>query len=165
MRSAECGIGDGHSPPQARSRIIGSRHIPFPIPTAGRLDQIVAANPWLQLWGEAVPRVIKRVSIIVNVRCDRTGLWYDAVSSLATCCWPVVGRRSPRKTSTMTEGTNCRPHPSGVGPSRRETRAWWCGSLTNLAAALPFGGPAVVCGVIRRTAVGKVSYPSQEGYA
>src|SRR5208337_4948901 len=31
------------------------------------------------------PRVIKRVSIIVNVRCDRTGLWYDAVSSLATC--------------------------------------------------------------------------------
>ena len=88
------------SPPEAERGETG--------PKTMLIDQIAAANPWLQPWGKAVPRVIKRVSIIVNVRCDRTGLWYDTVSSLATCCWPVVGRRSPRKTSTMTEGTNCR---------------------------------------------------------
>ena len=59
-------------------------------------------------------------------------MWYNPTRSLATCCWPVEGSRSPRQTTTTSEGL---PPSSRRGRSDRRR-----GSLTNPAAGRPAVG-------------------------
>ena len=81
-------------------------------PLAGSLPQ--GFSPSSRLGG-----VSKRVSIIVNVRCNGAGLRYNPGSSLATRCWRLRGEGPLVKQQPRSKA-----RPAACIVVRRE--AWWC---------------------------------------